>query len=76
VQKRSNPSISFTTASGFSVQKGNDTTTACTAILAEMMSKDTSQITATVASGLTVGDASRFISNNNTTSTISISSEL
>jgi hypothetical protein len=76
VQKRSNPSISFTTASGFSVQKGNDTTTACTVISAEQISKDTSQITATVASGLTAGAASRLISNNNTTSTISISSEL
>jgi hypothetical protein len=76
VQKRSFPSVSFTTASGFSTQTGSDGLIACTAITAEHISETTCQVTTTVASGLTAGASSRLITNNNNTSTISISAEL
>jgi hypothetical protein len=76
VQKRSSASVSFTTASGFSTQNGSDGIVACTAITADHANDTTCQVTTTVASGLTAGVSSRLISNNNNTSTISISAEL
>jgi hypothetical protein len=76
IQKRTYPSISFTTASGFSAQNGTDGLIACTSLIGEHVSEGITQLTATVASGLTAGNCSRFISNNNNTSTISISAEL
>jgi len=76
VQKRSSASISFTTASGFSTQNGSDGIVSCTAITSDHAHDTTCQVTTTVASGLTAGASSRLISNNNNTSTISISAEL
>jgi hypothetical protein len=77
VQKRAAPSVTFTTASGFSAQPGNDSgLVACTAITSEHLGVNACQVTVTVSSGLTAGQCSRLISNNNNTSVISIASEL
>jgi hypothetical protein len=77
VQKRAAPSVTFTTASGFSAQPGNDSgLLACTAITSEHLGVNACQVTVTVSSGLTAGQCSRLISNNNNTSVISIASEL
>jgi hypothetical protein len=77
VQKRASPSLTFTTASGFSAQPGNDSgLTACTALASEHLGVNACQVTATVSSGLTAGQCSRLIANNNNTAVISISSEI
>jgi hypothetical protein len=76
VQKRSYPSVTFTTASGFSTQTGADALTTCTALVAEHLGVNACQITTTVASGLTAGATSRLIANAVNTAVISCSSEL
>ena len=77
VQKRATPAVTFTTASGFSAQPGNDSgVIACTALVSEHLGVNACQVTATVSSGLTAGDCSRLISNANNTSTITITAEL
>ena len=76
VQKRSYPSVTFTTASGFSTQKGDDSLTACTAITSEHLGINSCQVTTTVASGLTAGANSRLIANGVNTAVISCSAEL
>ena len=76
VQKRSYPSVTFTTASGFSTQTGADALTTCTALVAEHLGINACQVTTTVASGLTAGATSRLIANNVNTAVISCSAEL
>jgi len=76
VQKRSYPSVTFTTASGFSTQKGDDSLTTCTALVSEHLGINSCQVTTTVASGLTAGATSRLISNGVSTAVISCSAEL
>jgi hypothetical protein len=76
VQKRSYPSVTFTTASGFSTQKGDDSLTTCTALVSEHLGVSSCQVTTTVASGLTAGANSRLIANGVSTAVISCSAEL
>ena len=76
VQKRSSPSVTFTTASGFSTQKGDDSLTTCTALVSEHLGINSCQVTTTVASGLTAGATSRLIANGVSTAVISCSAEL
>jgi len=76
VQKRSYPSVTFTTASGFSTQTGADSLTTCTALVSEHLGINSCQVTTTVASGLTAGATSRLISNGVSTAVISCSAEL
>ena len=76
VQKRSYPSVTFTTASGFSTQTGADALTTCTALVAEHLGINGCQVTTTVASGLTAGATSRLIANGVNTAIISCSAEL
>jgi hypothetical protein len=76
VQKRSSPSVTFTTASGFSTQTGADSLTTCTALVGEHLGINSCQVTSTVASGLTAGATSRLISNGVNTAVISCSAEL
>ena len=75
VQKRSYPSVTFTTASGFSTQTGADALTTCTALVAEHLGINGCQVTTTVASGLTAGTVSRLIANGVNTAVISNSAE-
>jgi len=76
VQKRSYPSVTFTTASGFSTQTGADALTTCTALVSEHLGINSCQVTTTVASGLTAGATSRLIANGVNTAVISCSAEL
>jgi hypothetical protein len=74
VTMRGTPTTTFTTASNYRVIQGV-TSTNCSAVTGDVLTKNTLAIQFSVASGLTVGNATRLLANN-TSATISISAEL
>jgi hypothetical protein len=74
--KRASPTMNNSAASGFAVTTSNDSAVALTTIGWSQVGVNVAQINGTGASGLTAGNATRILSNNNNTSYIEASAEL
>jgi hypothetical protein len=74
VTMRVTPTTTFTTASNYRIIQGV-TSTNCSAVTGDVLTKNTLALQFSVTSGLTSGNATRLLENN-TSATISISEEL
>jgi len=76
VEKRANPTIVHSTGNTFGLLNASATVIACTGVSSGSVNRFGYTASAVVASGLVIGNAAGFLSNNVTTASIEISAEI